>query len=207
MTLRTIRGGLWLAAAALTLMCLPATRAADADKQVWVFMKVVDRLVEGQKIEIQIPLEMLRDWGTLRIWDSKHEKVVGELNGASLYNAHKDLAVRKEVKVATYKPDDADIVVIISSREPARGNQANRLHIQDVNRADNHQNREVSYSLAELPDALRAHLDKMDDKHRIRNRIDGLERLQYSFDRLAELPGFVLLKMDGGDHRLTLKTE
>lgn len=186
---------------------LAMARPQNEEKQIWVSVKLVDRLVENQKIDVQLPIELIREWGTIRFWNSKHDKVLGQLDGGALYTKYKEFPIRKEEKVLVLKDADVDVAVVVSSKEPPSGASANVLNIEMIDRAQNHQATEAAYDIGSLQPVVQRYLDNMPDGHRLKNRIEGIERLQYVLGRLGELPPYVVLKIDGADIKLTIKTE
>ena len=202
MSLRVAR---LLAALLLVTILMPSIARAD-EAQLWVFVKIVDRKVEGQKVEIQVPIEVLQKLGTVRFWDMKHEKVLGTLEGAVISNNYKNTKINESKKVLTVKDEDADLTVVISGKEP-RGGSANVVRAEVLDRTNN-QSTEWAWSMANLASAVRSYFTAdIFGSQGLMDRIEGIERLETCLEPLANVAPYSVIKIDGGTTRIIVKTE
>ncbi len=194
------------AAVVLALAGLSPVVAHATEAEIWVFVKIVDKVTEGQKIEIQMPFEILRKLGTLRFWDMGHEKVLGTLEGAQVWNTHKNLEAGKNEKVLTVKDEDYDLAVVISAKERKAGS-AGVVNAEVMNYEHN-QTTSYSWGLANLPAAVHTYFTSdLWNSTLIKTRIEGIERIEQCLEPLANAAPFTVIKIDGGPNRIIVKTD
>lgn len=202
MSLRLLRV---LAVLFVGAMLIPTVVRAD-EAQIWILVKIVDRQVEGQKIEIQVPIEVLRQLGTLRFWDAEHEKVLGQLEGANVFNNYKNTKIGENVKVLSLKDVDADLAVVVSGREP-RGGSASSLKVQTLDRTNNQSN-QWAWTMTNLPSAVRTFFTSdIWGSQDLKARIEGIDRIEKCLEPLANVAPYSVIKLDGASMRIIVKTE
>lgn len=194
-----------LVALLLAAILFPAFAHAD-EAQIWVFVKIVDKQVEGQKVEVQIPIEVLKQIGTLRFWDLKHEKVLGQIDGALLFNNYKNTKINENDKLMTMKDEDAELVIVISGKERRPG-AAHSLKAELLDRTSNQSN-EWAWPLSSLGSSIRNFFTSdIWGSQALKARIEGIDRLEQCIEPLGNVPPYSVIKVDGGPTRLIVKTE
>ncbi len=190
----------------LGVTAFPALAVVD-NGQLWVFFKIVDRVKEGQKLDVQIPLETLADLGMLRIWDLKHERVIGQIDGPQLLRIHDELPINKEVKVATVRDADFDMAVVVVCKEKRRGPGASRVSVERRDWVKD-EIRDWVYGPEELDVIMQTFFEgEWKTNRRLEGRIEGIDKFRLYLQRVWEIPGFIFLKMEGGDVRIVVSTD
>lgn len=190
----------------LGVTALPALAVVD-NGQLWVFFKIVDRVKEGQKLDVQIPLETLAEVGMLRIWDMKHERVIGQIDGQQLLRTHDQLPINKEVKVATVRDADFDMAVVVVCKEQGRGPGASRVKVERRDWVKD-EIRDWVYGPEELDIIMQSFFEgEWKTNPRLKDRVEGIDKLRLYLQRVWEVPGFIFLKMEGGDVRIVVSTD
>jgi hypothetical protein len=200
-----------VALCSLLALCLPffPAEAQAANSQVWVLVHVIGRDKDEGVVDVQMPLEALRDMkGTITCDENDQNDTTGRGGyvGREIYEKYRDLPLGEEREVESRKCHDADVTVRAVCRELEPSKPASRLRILVRGKGDDaSDNVDIGLSMDTLKDlggllntiGMGSHARDLKD-------IDGFPG---GLDLLKRLPPFEMVKIVDDHETVIIKTE